>query len=755
METSRSDPPAEDSGFGPLLRRHRRTAGLTLEELSERAGISVRAIGDMERGRSRSPQARTVTALADALRLDATDRAAFAQTARAGRRRPRGPAAGRCVPPPDVPDFAGRVTETAWLLQGGPDTPVTVVSGAPGVGKSALVAHAARQAADRYGDGRLFLDLRGLDAEPVPPGEALRRLLRALGVRARDVPADVEERAALHRSLLRERRVLVILDNAADETQLRPLLPAPGQGAVWVTARRALTGLEHARRLPLRPLPAGAARAMLGSLLDGREGPPDPAALAEIAEHCGHLPLALRIAGTRLLGRPAWTPRDLAGRLAARERRLDALAAGDLRIRSAFALSHARLTREQRILFRRLALVPGPDFGGDLAAVLTGFPAHLAEQVLDDLVELGLLVPVRGDRAAFHDLLRLFAAELAREEEGAAEIRSVRARTDRWLLDSAREAAGRFAPGRADASTLRRARDWLEAEGENWFAAFRDAAREGRHETVVEVARALGPFAPWSVFRGRWPEVFTLSYGSARRLGDPRATAAQLSRLAWALLWCSGDAAASEAHASRAERLADEAGDTRVQGWALVHAGRAVARLGDGARASELAGRAAVLLRDAGDRAGRAQALLADAHAMLTLDRPEAASERLGQVVALLADPATAPGPHHARYIGAEALRITGALHERAGDWGAAAGAYEQALRDGPEVPVPHARALLLEDLARARHRLGDLEGARTARTEAHHLFTATGDTTGAKATRGLPDTATARGLPDAAAAPM
>ncbi|MEU7323748.1 helix-turn-helix domain-containing protein [Streptomyces griseoviridis] len=441
-ETSCSRVTPEESGFGPLLRLHRRSAGLTLEELAERAGVSVRAIGDMERGRSRSPQARTVTALAGALRLEATDRAAFTEAARAGRRRPEETAAGWCPLPPDVPDFTGRDPETAWLLQGGQDTPLTVVSGAPGTGKSALAVHAARQAADRYRDGCFFLDLRGLDAEPLPAGEALLRLLKALGVRGRDIPADTEERAALHRALLRDRRALVVLDNAAREAQVRPLLPVAGLGAVWVTARRALTGLEHARRLPLGPLPAGAATAMLGSLLGARTTSADAGALAEIAGHCGRLPLALRIAGTRLLSRPGWTARDLADRLAAQERRLDGLAVGDLHIESAFALSHAQLNREQRLLFRRLALVPGPDFGGDLAAVLTGFPAHLADQFLDDLVELGLLVPVEGDRAAFHDLIRLFAARRLREEESPEETRAVGDRLSRWLLNPSGEQGG-------------------------------------------------------------------------------------------------------------------------------------------------------------------------------------------------------------------------------------------------------------------------------------------------------------------------
>lgn len=218
---SQPEPPA----LGPLPRAHRHDAGLTLEEPAEESGVSARAIGDMERGHSRGPQARTVQPLAVALALTRAATEELVGAARAGRRRQQAAAApGPCELPPAVPDFTGRETETAWLgrsITAPAGRPVSIVSGAPGPGKTALVVHAAAQLVGRFADGCLFVDLRGLDAEPVMPHEALARLLRALGVRELDLPAETDERRVLYRRLMREREALVVLDNAAHEAQVR------------------------------------------------------------------------------------------------------------------------------------------------------------------------------------------------------------------------------------------------------------------------------------------------------------------------------------------------------------------------------------------------------------------------------------------------------------------------------------------------------------------------------------------------------
>ncbi|MFC4072903.1 helix-turn-helix domain-containing protein [Actinoplanes subglobosus] len=420
------------TGFGGRLRSLRRGAGLTMEQLAEASGVSVRAISDMERGHSRAPQPRTLAALAVALEVSDEEHDLLAGSARAQRMetgRPR-----LCEPPRDVGDFVGRVAEIDRI--GRFPAQVILVHGQPGVGKTALAVHVAARRASRF-ERRLHLDLRGVDAEPLEPGEAARQLLRALDVSPRRIAGDTDERCSQIRAVLGERHCLVILDNAADEAQVRPLLPGPGGGTVLITSRRMLGGLEGVLRIGLDPLAPDESAALLRSIA-GQAGDPSAAGqVGEVARLCGHLPLALRIAGTRLATRTTWTVGNLLDRLAVADRRLAVLSTGDTGVAAAFALSHAQLSGEGRALFRRLTHVPGPDFAAPIVSVLTGADPHDAEDRLDELVELGLLQSVGADRYRFHDLIRLFAEERLRVEEPAGARAATRQRVARWLRDDA------------------------------------------------------------------------------------------------------------------------------------------------------------------------------------------------------------------------------------------------------------------------------------------------------------------------------
>ncbi|GKQ34083.1 hypothetical protein ALMP_06340 [Streptomyces sp. A012304] len=291
--------------------------------------------------------------------------------------------------------------------------------------------------------------------------------------------------------------------------------------------------------------------------------------------------------------------------------------------------------------------MPGPDFGSALGAVLTGLSPRRTEQSLDELVELGLLIPTTGDRAAFHDLIRLYAADRLRDEETAEDIRAARTRMNEWLLHTARAAGQWFEPDHtpppgtsAVPHSRRAAREWLEDEGENWFAALRDAAAHGRHTMVVAVAESMHWYAHWGIFWGHWPEVFALSATAARELGDPRTEAAQLNQLAWSLQLFLGDSAASERRALQAERLAGQAGDQVQQAWALAHAAHAAAAKERFEDALAYGDGAVELFEREDDKAGRAQALLGTAHDLLALARPREALDRLRQLPALVTDPA-------------------------------------------------------------------------------------------------------------------
>ncbi|MEU4557508.1 helix-turn-helix domain-containing protein [Actinoplanes sp. NPDC023936] len=434
--------------FALRLRRHRHAAGLTMEELAEASGVSARAISDMERGRSAGPQRRTVQALAEALGLTPAEQPPFLAAARAGRKRRGSPVvpAGRCAPPRPVADFTGRGRELARLAHDaasarpGAAAPVVMVSGTAGTGKTALAVQAAHVLGEMFTGGAFFLDLRGMDARPMGAGEALTRLLGALGVRDDEIPVSEADRAGMYRLLLRGRRALVVLDNAADEAQIRPLLPATGPSLTVITSRRLLAGLEGVHRLNLGPLPAEDAEALLRRILGRRGQEGDADALGEVVELCGRLPLALRIAGNRLNSRPPWTVGHLADRLRDESRRLDQLVAGDLRVAAAFGLSYARLSAPARVLFRRLSLVAAPDFDARLASAL-GPPGveDAIEDALEELVESSLLHAEVDGRYRFHRLVRLFARQRLVEEEPAFERHTARRRT---------EAAGAFRRGR-------------------------------------------------------------------------------------------------------------------------------------------------------------------------------------------------------------------------------------------------------------------------------------------------------------------
>jgi transcriptional regulator with XRE-family HTH domain len=436
-----------DAVFAQLLARHRRTTRLTQEELAAASGISARTISDMERGRVRSPQHRTVQALAIALRLDEPTRWEFLRTAKAGRtraggqpadptaapageRNQAGPGRRTCLGPGELPpeaaDLTGRDDELALAHEmidaqapaGRHAATVISVFGAPGVGKTAFAVHLGHQLAADHPDGSFFLDLRGMQAARLTAGEALGRLLLALGLPETELPGGTDARAGLYRALLRPKRLLLVLDDAADEAQVRPLLPSGPGCLVLVTSRSALPGLEAVHRMLLGVLRPAAAVELLASIAGPRRVAAEPRAAAAVAELCGYLPLALRIAGNRLATRPRWNIASLVRQLSDQRYRLSALTAGDRQVRTAFEVSYRQRRELTRLVFRRLYLVAGPDVTVDLAAVAAKLDPATAERSLEELVDASLLGtgPV-GGRYVLHDLLRLFAGERLAAEE--------------------------------------------------------------------------------------------------------------------------------------------------------------------------------------------------------------------------------------------------------------------------------------------------------------------------------------------------
>jgi transcriptional regulator with XRE-family HTH domain len=438
--------------FAEALRGHRRAARLTLEQLADVSGVSARTLSDMERGRSKGPQRRTVTALADALALEEGARQELFELARDGRLRDHWTRpAGRCELPRLVDDFTGRAAELVWMseladAEGAPGAGVAgLITGSGGMGKTTLAVRAAHLLRPSFPGGVFFVDLLGMSPRPAAAADALRLLLRALGVADEQIPGDVPERASVYRALLRDRQALVVLDNAGSEEQVRPLLPGDGPSRALITSKRLLAGLEGVRRLGLGPLSPPEATELLTGILGQRAARDDESALNQLAELCEGMPLALRIIGNRLVSRPGWGATELVARLGDEEHRLEQFKAGDLKVATAFWMSYDQLADAARQVFRRLAAVPGRDFDAALAAVAGEVPVEVAWGALDELVDLGLLLDSTAGRYRFHDLVRLFARTRLEEEESPADREALTARVTSWLLRPADHAEVRDA----------------------------------------------------------------------------------------------------------------------------------------------------------------------------------------------------------------------------------------------------------------------------------------------------------------------
>ncbi|WFE39804.1 helix-turn-helix domain-containing protein [Micromonospora sp. WMMD998] len=627
--------------FGDVLRTLRLERGLTQEELAEAAGSSVRGIREMERGRVRSPQRRTVALLADALRLAGADRDRFAALARAERQPHGGPAApherpAASVPgelPAELPDLAGRAeilerlsTLAADVTAGRPDaTSVVVLHGPPGIGKTSLAVAAGHRLSPAFAGGQLFVDLQGTPpAGPVDPAEALAGLLRSLGVPADRMPVSPSERAGLFRTLTRDRPLLVVLDNAANEAQVRPLLPAGRGCLVLVTCRRPLAGLAGAVRLPLDLLVPAVGRLLLAAIVGADRIAAEPAAADHLVTLCGGLPLAVRIAGNRLTSRPDWSIGRLVDLLLDQRRRLTVLTAGDLDIRSAFEVSYRQLDPMAARVFRRASLIPDATFAPALVAAVAGTDDDTAAAALEELVEAGVLRTLT-DRYQFHDLVRLYAAErLDAEEEPASRTRAHDRMVD-WLLRRTRQAGAMFEPGvgRADSEfdDDRAAAYWLDREAGNWLAALRDAARRGRHADVVAVARALHWYSDANSHRHAWDEIFSLGVAAARAAGSPHDEAVLLNFLGWARYFCRDRNTDGLAALTRALELARRIGDRREEAWALTYTAAIQVRTGRGESAVDHGRRAVELFREIGYALGEHSAASVQGAALASLGR--------------------------------------------------------------------------------------------------------------------------------------
>jgi tetratricopeptide (TPR) repeat protein len=454
--------------------------------------------------------------------------------------------------PADIATFTGRPQELRRLRdllvhEPGDDrarnAPIAVIAGKPGVGKTTLALHVAHRLRDRYPDGQLYVNLRGTEPGSLDVASVLAELLRTLGIAGHRIPQTVDDRSRLYRHLLSARRMLVLLDNAATEAQVRPLLPGASASSVLITSRSRLSSLEAAT-VELDVLTPKEATELLGKLAGPERTNAEPDAAHQIVQLCGYLPLAIRIAGAKLAARPHWRLARLATRLSAERGRLAELRAGDLDVRASFVLSYQDQEMAEQGAFRLLGLLNGPDFPAWVATTLLQGPPAADEEVLERLVEAQLLEAAGEDalgqlRYRFHDLLRAFARERLHAEVPPATQKVALERTLHGYATRATQAAELLRPtGRPPTTSnadflpdRQAALRWFDIERANLQAAVDQAAAEDLLATVCDLVRALDVYFP---IYARWLDLEATSrvlLAASRRLSDRSAEAKALDDL--------------------------------------------------------------------------------------------------------------------------------------------------------------------------------------------------------------------------------
>ncbi|MEV6826656.1 tetratricopeptide repeat protein [Amycolatopsis sp. NPDC051102] len=705
-------------------------------------------------------------------------RAAHRQVLRQDFAAPEPPARVPAQLPADVPGFRGRAAQLAELDallrrdEGDTGARIAVLSGTGGVGKTALAVHWAQRSPAEFPDGQLYLDLHGFGTvRPVDPGDALSGFLRALGVDGADIPAEPEERAAKFRTALTGRRMLLVLDNAGSVGQVRPLLPGSPSCLVLVTSRDALPGLvarHGARRVLVDLLTEAEARDLLRALL-GRRVDDEPEATAALIGYSARLPLALRLVAELALSRPGERLAALSAELADERRRLDLLDGGGdplTAVRAVFSWSYRHLASDAARVFRFCGLHPGRDLTPPAIAALAGVPLPEAERLTGTLVRAHLVQQTGEDRVQLHDLLRVYAAELAAGDPG--ESREAQERLFDFYVSSAAQAMDVVLPQERhlrprvpepDVKVLD-AQAWLEAERRNLLAVAAHATRHGRPGHLRLLSGILWHYLDVGGYHEEAMVLHTHASALAHHAGD-RAGEAEPLILVAVGHWRVGRSREALRYLEEALVLARETGDRRTEIHAVNTLGLVCRALGRFAEGIGYCTEALALARKSGDRTseglvlvvlgctcrgiGRYGEAIGYLEEALALARDIADRTGEGYALVNLADSLSALGRHdeaarvledgleHLRAMGVRvsegyALGILGDIEHARGRYAEAAAHLERALEIAQETGSPTNRSVALKHLGDVRLAQGRHADAARHLDEALSLARECGD---------------------------
>ena len=678
--------------------------------------------------------------------------------------------------PTDIADFTGRTEQIRLIRQhlvqrdsaqvtGA--VPVVVIVGKGGIGKTSLAIRVSHEIAPHFPGGQLFANLHTVASLRVDPMQMLERFLRALGVPGSQIPEGLDERAEVYRNLLADRKVLVVLDDAASESQVAPLLPGNGAAAVMITSRSRLAGLAGAPHVEVNVFDDGKSRDLLGRIVGAERVRAEPEATAAVAVHCGHLPLALRIAGARLAARPHWSIQQLAARLADESRRLDELRHGDMGIRPSISLTYESTSEQARRLFRRLALLDLPHFSSWLSAALIDEPLERAEDLLDDLVS-AQLIEITGTGSGahcqyrFHDLIRVFARERLAVEESAAERKEALERALGSLLYLADEAHRRYyggdymlirsqarrwpLPGKLADRLVADPLAWYDRERTTLVSGVRQAAQAGFAELSWSLALSAVILFEVRVYHDDWQETHEIALEATRKARSRRGQAAMLYSIS-SLHLAQQRFELSRRELAMAAQLFRETRDVQGVGHVIQNIACLDRMSGQLADAADRYAQALAIFRRTGDN-------MAVACLLRQLAQMKAEFQQFDDAMELLSEALGLCRVARCRRIEAQVLYRMGEVWLLTRDVPRAVATFTQALSIARDIGDSVGEAFALQSIGVARLRQGEAGQAQEALSRALDLARSIGERLAeARALTGLSELALADGEPGEAVA--